>query len=92
MSVEYATYAKSEDFKDLESRISEYIKEKTKNTVTLNEKKFFERELDAEKEDEKTLEKQVNGDTKINRDFYLDEVMAITTDYVTRLKKSDSVN
>ncbi|MEE2643237.1 MAG: carboxy terminal-processing peptidase [Planctomycetota bacterium] len=84
--------AKSEDFKDLESRISEYIKEKTKNTVTLNEKKFFERELDAEKEDEKTLEKQVNGDTKINRDFYLDEVMAITTDYVTRLKKSDSVN
>lgn len=86
-----ARISKSEDFKKLETRIAEYVKEKDKKTVTLNEEKFFSRELDAEKEDEKTFENQVNND-KIKRDFYLNEVMAITTDYVTMLKKSASVN
>ena len=83
---------KSEDFKKLETRIAEYVKEKDKKSVTLNEKEFFDRELDKEKEDEKTFEEQANGSQKINRDFYLNEVMAITTDYVTKLKKSASVN
>lgn len=84
--------AKSEEFKKLESNIQKYIEEKEKKTVSLNEKKFFERELDAEKEDEKTLTEQVNPDQKIKRDFYLNEVMAIATDYVTMLKKSGAVN
>ena len=83
---------KSDDFKDLETKITEYVKEKDKKTVTLNEKKFFERELDAEKEDEKTFEEQVNGKKKIDRDFYLNEVMTITTDYVEKLKKPAPVN
>jgi len=82
----------SEDFKDLEAKISEYVSEKEKKTVTLNEQKFFERELDAEKEDEKTFDEQVNGKKKIDRDFYLDEVMTITNDYVAKLKKTSSVN
>ena len=45
-----------------------------------------------EKEDEKTLLEQVNGDQKIRRDFYLNEVMAIAADYAAILKKTQSVN
>ena len=84
--------AKSSDFKKLETNIQKYLKEKDKSTVTLNEEKFFARELDAEKEDEKTLLEQVNGDQKIRRDFYLNEVMAIAADYAAILKKTQSVN
>lgn len=84
--------ASNEEFKKLESRIEDYIREKEKKTVTLNEKKFFERELDAEKEDEKTLEEQAGGSQKIERDFYLNEVMSIAADYATELKKATAVN
>ena len=84
--------AKSEDFKKLESKIQDYLKEKDKKSITLNEKKFFERDLDTEKENEKALEEQVNGSQKIKRDFYLNEVMAITADYTKLLKESESVN
>lgn len=84
--------AKSENFKKLESKIQDYLKEKDKKSITLNEKKFFERDLDTEKENEKALEEQVNGSQKIKRDFYLNEVMAITADYTKLLKESESVN
>ena len=54
-----------------------------------NEAKFLEqrKEFDAEKQDEETLEQQVNKDsTNIERTFYLDEVLAITVDYLEALK------
>lgn len=84
--------AGNDEFKKLQARIADYIKEKEKKTVTLNEKEFFARRLDAEREDEKALEEQINGSQKIKRDFYLNEVMAITADYVNRLKKASPVN
>lgn len=83
---------KSEDFKKLQTRISEYVKEKNEKKVTLNEKKFFEKEVDAEKEAEKTLDQQTDADGKIERDFYMNEVLAIAADYVAQLKKSKPVN
>lgn len=84
--------ASSEDFADLSEDISRYVEQKEKHLVSLNEEKFLARrkELNAEKEDEKVIESQVNADsTKIERDFYLDEVLAITVDYVELLKSGD---
>lgn len=79
----------SEDFSDLMSDIERYKVQKGRKSVTLNEAKFLEqrKEFDAEKQDEETLEQQVNKDsTNIERTFYLDEVLAITVDYLEALK------
>ena len=79
----------SEDFADLMSDIERYKIQKGRKSVTLNEAKFLEqrKEFDAEKQDEETLEQQVNKDsTNIERTFYLDEVLAITVDYLEALK------
>ena len=83
-----ARIASSEDFaKDLR-RISKYMEFKKQTAVELNETKFRAKraEFDAEKEDEKTIEDQVNrNDNGIKRDHYLDEVLRITTDYAKAL-------
>lgn len=79
----------SEDFADLMSDIERYKVQKGRKSVTLNEAKFLEqrKEFDAEKQDEETLEQQVNKDsTNIERTFYLDEVLAITVDYLEALR------
>ena len=71
------------------SDIERYKVQKGRKSVTLNEAKFLEqrKEFDAEKQDEETLEQQVNKDsTNIERTFYLDEVLAITVDYLEALK------
>jgi carboxyl-terminal processing protease len=80
----------SEDFAKLLKRIESYRKQKAKKRVMLNEEKFFaERaELNAQKEDEKKLEEQVNGNDAIERDYYLDEVFALTVDYVKELSQN----
>ncbi len=78
----------SEDFAELMSDIERYKVQKDRKTVTLNEAKFLEqrKEFDAEKQDEETLEQQINKDsTNIERTFYLDEVLAITVDYLEAL-------
>ncbi|HRF00664.1 MAG TPA: carboxy terminal-processing peptidase [Pirellulaceae bacterium] len=79
--------AASEDFGKLRADIDRYREQKARTSVSLNEERFFERrrEFDADKEDEETLQDQVNGGTKIERDFYLDEVLSITVDYVRAL-------
>lgn len=80
----------SEDFAKLLKRIESYRKQKAKKQVVLNEEKFFaERaELNAQKEDEKTMEEQVVGNGNIKRDYYLDEVFSLTVDYVKELKQN----
>ncbi|MCA9216478.1 MAG: carboxy terminal-processing peptidase [Planctomycetales bacterium] len=82
----------SEDFKKLGKNIGRYREQKEKKHVTLNEEKFFKEreEFDAKTEDEKVMKEQV-GDSDdeqvvLKRDFYVDEVLAITTDYVTALE------
>jgi hypothetical protein len=72
----------------LMSDIERYKVQKDRKTVTLNEAKFLEqrKEFDAEKQDEETLEQQINKDsTNIERTFYLYEVLAITVDYLEAL-------
>ena len=78
----------SEDFQKQQRRIEKYVAQKDENSVSLNEDDFNERrkELDAEKEDEKLLEDQVNHtNTDIERDYYMEEVLAITVDYIQLL-------
>lgn len=83
---------KSEDFAKLLKNIDRYKEQKERKTVSINEKEFFARraELDADKEDEKQLEDPGNKpvDEVVKRDFYFNEVMAITADYVKTLQSS----
>ena len=79
----------SEKFTKRIRRIDEYVRQKNMKTVSLNEEEFLarSRELRAEKEDEKAIEDQVSGNKEIKRDYYLDEVLEITADYMTMLEK-----
>ena len=74
----------SEGFQKLLKRIERYKEQKARNTVPLNEEKFFadRGDLDAEKEEQKQFEEQQNGDGEsIQRNYYLDEVIAMSLDY-----------
>lgn len=80
---------KSEKFQDQIVKIEKYVEQKNLKTVSLNEEKFLarRRELNAEKEDEKEIEKQMLPKNEIERNFYLDEVLRITVDYMEMLGK-----
>ncbi len=77
--------AQSEDFQKVTKNVVRYKQQKAKKYITLNEEKFLaERaELNADKEEEKTLEKLADPhESIIKRNFYLDEAMAIAVDYL----------
>lgn len=80
----------SEKFAKRIRRIEEYVRQKDLKTVSLNEKEFLarSRELRADREDEKAIEEQVSGNKEIKRDFFLDEVLQITADYMAILEKN----
>jgi carboxyl-terminal processing protease len=83
--------AKSEKFQRLERLIDRYEEQKAKKSVSLNEKQYLKERggLDAV-EDEKEIAEvlsQPPGRVKIDRDFYLDEVLAIAADCIN-LRKS----
>ena len=82
--------SQSEDFAKLLRRIEIYEARKARKSVTLNEKKFFEEgeEANADKEEEERLVEELTDDKKIKRDFYLDEVLLITRDYVDTLRQN----
>ena len=85
----------NEKFKKLEKDIERYRAQKAKKSVTLNEEKFLaqRKEFDADEEDKKTIEDQVNGEAnKIKRDFYMEEVLSIAVDYVKDLKKKNNLS
>jgi carboxyl-terminal processing protease len=78
----------SEEFASQMQSIERYQEQKKRKSVTLNEEEFFARrkEFNAEKTDEETIEKQVNNTSDdIERNFYLDEVINITVDYLKAL-------
>ncbi len=79
----------SDEFQKEISKINKYIELKNEKSISLNEAKFIARrkELNAEKEDEKTIEKQMLPNNDIERNFYLDEVLRITADYVEMLNQ-----
>jgi carboxyl-terminal processing protease len=78
------------EFAKLQRNIERYLEQKARKSVTLNEEKFFaERaELDADKEEQKQLEEQIDtADEVVTRDFYFNEVLAITHDYIRLLQQ-----
>lgn len=75
----------SEGFNKLLKRIELYRAQKEDKYVSLNEKAFMERrkELDAEKEEEKAiLDAQQPKKDVFKKDYYTEEVLSITSDYV----------
>ncbi len=80
---------KSEDFNKLQSNITKYIEQKTKKEIPLNEAKFMARraELDSDKEDQKIDEKLNDSSKVVDRDFYFNECIGITLDYLRSLGK-----
>lgn len=77
--------ASNEKFQKLLRDIAQYVELKQRKAAPLNEEKFFaERaQFNASKEEEKQFEEQINGrDEVVKRDFYFDEVLAITVDYL----------
>ncbi len=86
---------RSADFAKLAKNIKRYEERKEKKETSLNEKKFFaeREEFDAEKEEEKNFEEQGHGATEVfKRDFYGNEVLAITLDYLRLLGKDKVAN
>jgi carboxyl-terminal processing protease len=85
-----ARRANSDDFKKLLTNIDKYVEQKSKKEIPLNEKKFLARraELDSEKEEEQKFEQQANSSDKVvERDFYFNECISITLDYLKSLGK-----
>jgi carboxyl-terminal processing protease len=83
-----ARRAKSEEFQKLLKDIDKYVDQKTKKEIPLNEKKFLARraELDSEKEEEKRFDPP-SPDKVVERDFYFNECIGITLDYLRSLGK-----
>lgn len=79
----------SEDFAKVLRNIDRYKTQRAKKVIPLNEQQYFaERgDLDVEKEEEKKMEDRNQQDRQgIERDFYLNEVLAITSDYALTLQ------
>jgi len=75
----------SEKFKKVVRNIARFKDQKAKKYFTLNEAQFLKEwaDLTADKDEEKAIEKraELNSGT-IERTYYLDEAMAILTDYI----------
>lgn len=83
-----ARQGRSEEFDELEEDIDLYCEHKERKRVSLNEKEFFERraELNAEEEEKKTFQEEEEEDDVFPRDFYNNELISITVDYLNILK------
>ena len=80
--------SESEKFQRDIERIEKYVAQKKETTVSLNRDEFLKRraELDAEREEERLIEDQVNySNAEIKRDYYMDEVLDIAVDYIRKL-------
>jgi carboxyl-terminal processing protease len=74
----------AEKFQQVRKNIVRYQEQKARKSVSLNEEQFLKEraEMNADKEEEKKIEELSNGQKGIERDFYLDEVLAIAVDYL----------
>lgn len=78
----------NEEFAKVRRNIERYTAQKAEKSVPLNETAFFARraELDTDAEEEKQFENQERSSEQVvERDYYLDEVLAITADYIRAL-------
>ncbi|MEM9410416.1 MAG: carboxy terminal-processing peptidase [Planctomycetota bacterium] len=85
----------SDDFKKTQEQINAYVEQKDESSVTLNREKYLAKreKLNSEEEEKNQLEEQINPSSlKIERDFYLDEVLQIAVDYTQALKSKGRNN
>jgi carboxyl-terminal processing protease len=79
----------SDDFKKVLRNIVRYHEQKARKSVTLNEKKFLaeREELNLDKEQEKERDEMSDPHRPVfDRNFYSNEVVAITLDYLQQAK------
>jgi len=78
----------SKDFQKVARDIDRFNEQKSKKRISLNKEKFLaaKEEMSAEKQEEKELE-ELNDPNRpvVKRDYYFNEVLAITTDYLKML-------
>ena len=80
----------SEDFRKLMKNIRRYREQKERMSITLNEEEFLmeRKEWDSDKEEQKLFGDQMEEDRPVfRRDFYTNEVIAVTLDYLQLLKQ-----
>ncbi len=78
----------SKDFQKVAREIIRFKEQKDRKAVSLNREKFIadKGELSAEKQEEKEFEELNDPDRPVvKRDYYFNEVLAITTDYANLL-------
>lgn len=81
-----ARVAESEDFQKVLKEVDRYEAFKKRKTVPLNEEKFLAQLKEFKAEEDKLLEDPESEEhSGIKRDYYLDEAMQITADYVKSL-------
>lgn len=80
----------SADFAKVNKNIELYKEIRAKKTTTLNRERYFAEleKLDSDKEEEKKFEKIAKRNSEIERDFYLNEILDITADYLDLLQKN----
>ncbi len=83
----------SSDFQKVMHEIEQFNKQQKLKRISLNKEKFIvqKAELTDEKQEEKEFE-ELNDPNRpvVDRDFYFNEVLAITTDYVNMIKRPQS--
>ena len=84
-----ARVVENEDFRKLQADIAQYEKRKNEKTISLVESEF-EKQWNAGKaadEEEKKLEQEMDAQRRpvVKRDYYFDEAMNVTTDYLNSL-------
>ena len=84
-----ARIAKSEDFTKVQKDIAQYEKRKSEKTISLVESEFARQwnEGKAAEDEEKKLEEEMDAQQRpiVKRDFYFNEAMNVTADYLNSL-------
>jgi carboxyl-terminal processing protease len=87
---------KSSDFAKVDANIESYLKRKDRKKISLNRDKFLAEQADSDvdKEEEKEFDDSNAKRPVVKRDFYIDEVLAITGDYIrmSRVKTLATTN
>ncbi|QGJ71435.1 Periplasmic tail-specific proteinase [Planctomycetales bacterium 10988] len=79
----------NEDFQKVIRNIQKWLEKKDRTTISLNEEKFFEDQEDDDEEKEEEEEYTSYNRPVVERDFYFEEVLSITVDYLQMFNVAD---
>ncbi|MDR3232395.1 MAG: carboxy terminal-processing peptidase [Planctomycetaceae bacterium] len=82
--------AGSEDFRKLQSQMAAYKELRAKKTTPLNETQYLaeQERLNTDKLEKHELEDLLDDEAKIKKDYYVDETLSLTVDYLKYLQES----